>query len=198
MTPKMYDMAFRKYITVLYHSDVERRIKMGKKKENMNGAMPMFQGGALPVPPVRFAPWGQAGNQEGSKDGEDKKEKINSTMKSFWSQKIDRKKSNAENNKEQWKRFFNYMMEMQDTFTASLPDDTSSLPYGQLFPMSPKEVMKRLKDFEEMANKHFEEQADSFADFCIKGQEQLYDFVTTAMDNAKARKSEASEEQAEE
>jgi hypothetical protein len=167
--------------------------KMGKKnKKNENGAMPMFQGGALPVPPVPFTPWGQAGSQE----SDDAKENFKSTMKSFWTQKIDRRKSNAENNKEQWKRFFNYMMEMQDTFTASLPEDTSSLPYGQLFLMSPKEVMKRLKEFEEMANKHFEEQADSFADFCIKGQEQLYDFVTTAMDNAKAKENEAAEEQA--
>ena len=170
---------------------------MGKKnKKNENGPMPMFQNGAIPVPPMPFGPWGQAGNQDDSKDADDKKENFKSTMKSVWSQKIDRRKSNVESNKEQWKKFFNYMMEMQDTFTASLPEDTSSLPYGQLFLMSPKEVMKRLRDFEEMANKHFEEQADSFADFCIKGQEQLYDLVTTAMENAKAKESEAAEEQA--
>ena len=85
---------------------------------------------------------------------------------------------------------------MQDTFTASLPDDLSSLPYGQLFCMAPKDVMKRLKEFEEMANKHFMEQADSFADFCIEGEKQFYDFVSTAMDNAAKKNEEAEEEKA--
>ena len=63
---------------------------MGKKsKKNENAAMPMFQGGPLPVPPVPFAPplgaWKQTGNQDGAKDdASEKKENIKSTVKSFW------------------------------------------------------------------------------------------------------------------
>ena len=175
---------------------------MGKKsKKNENAAMPMFQGGPLPVPPVPFAPplgaWKQTGNQDGAKDdASEKKENIKSTVKSFWTQQMDMRKSTIESNKEQWNKFFGYLMEMQDTFTASLPDDLSSLPYGQLFCMAPKDVMKRLKEFEEMANKHFMEQADSFADFCIEGEKQFYDFVSTAMDNAAKKNEEAEEEKA--
>ena len=125
-----------------------------------------------------------------------KKENIKSTVKSFWTQQMDMRKSTIESNKEQWNKFFGYLMEMQDTFTASLPDDLSSLPYGQLFCMAPKDVMKRLKEFEEMANQHFVEQADSFADFCIQGEKQLYDFVATAMDSAAKKEDEAEEEKA--
>ena len=167
---------------------------MGKKsKKNENAAMPMFQGGPLPVPPVPFAPplgaWKQTGNQDGAKDdASEKKENIKSTVKSFWTQQMDMRKSTIESNKEQWNKFFGYLM--------SLPDDLSSLPYGQLFCMAPKDVMKRLKEFEEMANQHFVEQADSFADFCIQGEKQLYDFVATAMDSAAKKDDEAEEEKA--
>ena len=98
---------------------------------------------------------------------------------------MDRKKASVDNSREQWKQFFDYMMEMQDTFTASIPDDT---PYAQMLPISPKALVERWKEFQIMANEHFVEQADSFADFCIQGQQQFYDMVSTAMENAAARR----------
>ena len=45
--------------------------------------------------------------------------------------------------------------------------------------------MKWMKDFQEMANEHFVEQADSFNDFVIKGQEHVYDIVLSAMEGKK-------------
>ena len=81
---------------------------------------------------------------------------------------------------------------MQDTFAALIPEDTSSLPlFLQMLPVPPKELMERLKEFQIMANEHFVEQADSFADFCIKGQQQFYDMVSSAMDS---KASDAQEE----
>ena len=163
-----------------------------KKKKYYNGFMPMFQEGAFPMPPMPlmpFAPWGMAGNKNSAGEGDDKKkeqkENIKSTVKSVWTQKMDRKKASVDNSREQWKQFFDYMMEMQDTFTASIPDDT---PYAQMLPISPKALVERWKEFQIMANEHFVEQADSFADFCIQGQQQFYDMVSTAMENAAARR----------
>lgn len=146
------------------------------------------------MPPMPFAPWGMPGSrnsaeEEGEKNAQ--KENIKSTVKSVWTQKMDRKKASVDNSREQWKQFFDYMMEMQDTFTASIPDDT---PYAQMLPISPKALVERWKEFQIMANEHFVEQADSFADFCIQGQQQFYDLVIAAMDNADARKKEEAEE----
>lgn len=195
MTPKMLGLAFRKYLTPMMKGDY----KMSKK--NFNGSMPMFQAGSLPVPPlpvVPFMPFGAFGQgTDQGKVGENRqkqKENIKSTVKTAWMQKIDRKKTSADNGKEQWRQFFDYLMEMQETFCAALPDDTSSMPYGQMLPMSPKAFMERVKDFQKMANEHFVEQADSFADFWIKGQEQLYDMVSSAMESKDARESEAADE----
>ena len=195
MTPKMLGLAFRKYLTPMMKGDY----KMSKK--NFNGSMPMFQAGSLPVPPlpvVPFMPFGAFGQgTDQGKVGENRqkqKENIKSTVKTAWMQKIDRKKTSADNGKEQWRQFFDYLMEMQETFCAALPDDTSSMPYGQMLPMSPKAFMERVKDFQKMANEHCVEQADSFADFWIKGQEQLYDMVSSAMESKDARESEAADE----
>ena len=185
MTPKMLGLAFRKYLTPMMKGDY----KMSKK--NFNGSMPMFQAGSLPVPPlpvVPFMPFGAFGQgTDQGKVGENRqkqKENIKSTVKTAWMQKIDRKKTSADNGKEQWRQFFDYLMEMQETFCAALPDDTSSMPYGQMLPMSPKAFMERVKV----------EQADSFADFWIKGQEQLYDMVSSAMESKDARETESADE----
>ena len=189
MTPKMFNLAFRKFLSPIMKGDN----KMSKKKKKYyNGFMPMFQEGAFPMPSMPlmpFAPWGMAGNKNSAGEGDDKKkeqkENIKSTVKSVWTQKMDRKKASVDNSREQWKQFFDYMMEMQDTFTASIPDDT---PYAQMLPISPKALVERWKEFQIMANEHFVEQADSFADFCIQGQQQFYDMVSTAMENAAARR----------
>ena len=106
----------------------------------------------------------------------ERKENIKSTLKTFWMQNIDMQKASMESCKEQWNQFFAYMMEIQDTFSSSMPDDTSSMPFA----ISPKAFMKWVKEFQEMANDHFVEQTDSLADFLIKGQQQLYDMVDSA------------------
>ena len=144
-----------------------------------------FQGGTFPKPPMPFAPWGTPGKKNSAGDGENntQKEKIKSTIKSAWTQRNDRKKSALDNRKEQWKQLFDYRMKMQNTFAASLPDDTSSLPpFAQSLPISPKAFMERLMEFEIMANEHFVEQADSFMDFLSRGREQVFDMVSEAMD----------------
>jgi hypothetical protein len=223
MTPKMLSMAFRKYITPMMKGENN---KMSNTTKELNGILPMFQGGKLPVPPMPampsmptlpsmpalssmptlpvmppmppmpFAPfqnaWGQAGSKDSAGDGENsRKEDIKSTVKTAWMQNIDMQKSSVDNSKEQWKQFFDYIMEMEDTFSAALPEETAAMPFG----FSPKGIMQRVKEFQEMSNKLFTEQTDSFADFCLKGQQQFYDIVSKAMDNSGADDGEASEGQ---
>ena len=189
MTPQMINLALRKYIKPIVKGDN----KMSKKKNAFSGVKPMFQGGAFPMPPMPpmpFGPFRNAGRKAENQDSANervsaKKENIKSMLKSFWMQNIDMQKSTVESGREQWKQFFDYMMELQDTISASIPDDTSSLPFSQLFLISPKAFMKWTKDFQEMANEHFVEQADSFNDFVIKGQEHVYDMVLSAMEGKK-------------
>ena len=187
MTPKMLNLALRKYISPIMKGDK----KMGKKKKALNGFMPKFKGGAFPMPPVPFVPFpnmlGKIGAQNGSGENDDaqkekreKRENIKSMLKTFWMQNIDMQKSAVESSKEQWNQFFDYMMEIQETLFSSIPDDSSSLPFAQLFVMPPKAFMKWARNFQEMANDHFVEQADSLADFFIQGQQQFYDMVDSA------------------
>jgi hypothetical protein len=213
----MLGLAFRKYITPMMKGENN---KMSNNTKDFNGFMPMFQGGKIPMPqmpqmpqmpkmpqlppmpamplmpPMPFVPfqnaWGQAGSQGSASEGDNsRQDNIKSTVKTAWMQNIDMQKSSVDNGKEQWKQFFDYMMEMQETFAAGLPEETASMPFG----VSPKGIMKRLKEFQELSNKHFVEQTDSFTDFCIKGQQQLYDIVSSAMDKSNASESGASEGQ---
>ena len=48
--------------------------------------------------------------------------------------------------------------------------------------VSPKEMAKWAKKFMKMANEHMVEQAETGADFAIKGQKQVREMVSTAMD----------------
>ena len=152
-------------------------------KKDCKRWMPMFQWGMFPMP---FIPWKMPENKNNAKvEGEDckQKENVKSTLKSAWKQKNDRKKSSVDNRREQWKRYFDYRIKMQDTFAASLPDDLSGLPpFLQMLPMSPRAFMEQVKEFQILANEHFIEQADSVMDFFLKGQEQFFDLVSAAMD----------------
>jgi hypothetical protein len=129
MTPRMLSMAFRKYITPMMKGEKK---KMSNSTKDLNGIMPMFQGGSLPLPPLPaipslssmpplpampampplpFAPfqnpWGQAGKQNSANEGDSStKDNIKSTVKTAWMQNIDMKKSSVDNSKEQWKQFF--------------------------------------------------------------------------------------------
>ena len=193
MTPKMLSLALRKYFSPIMKGE-----NTMSKKKAFKGFMPMFQGGAFPMPPVPpmpFAPngWFGAPNRKEGDNGA-RKDGFKSMLKSFWMQNIDMQKSSVDNGKKQWNQLFEYILEMQETISASMPDDTSSLPFAQMFAMSPKAFMKALEDFQKMANDHLVEQADSVADFFIQGQQKAYDMVTSAMASAEARKEEAAQE----
>ena len=170
---------------------------MGKKKDYKK-FMQMFRNGAFPMPPMPFAPMPGNKNVTGEEtkaEIDKQKENVKSTAKSAWTQRNDRKKATADNRREQWKQFFDYMLERQDTFAALIPDDTSSLPpFMQMLPVPPKAFIEQLKEFEIMANEHFVAQADSFMDFYFKGREQFFNMVSAAMDKKEEDESEQTDD----
>ncbi|MBR1659054.1 MAG: acyl--CoA ligase [Oscillospiraceae bacterium] len=199
MTPKMFNLAYRKYMMPL----MEGVTKMSENKNPSNGAMPMFQGvmptmPAMPMmPPMPFMQnangWGWFGNKSSREDT--KAEDFKSNMKTFWEQMIDMQRSSMDGAKDQWNQFFDHMMDMQETFVAAMPDEIPTLPgfpFMPPFSLSPKDLMNRLMEFQEMANEHLVEQADSAVDFYFKGQEQVCDMVQAAKEN-KEKKDESAQ-----
>lgn len=164
-----------------------------KKKKNSQPYMPMFPG-MMP-----FMPFMQQNADDTSAKVDDIKSNMKTNTKTFCEQRIDMRKSSIEASRDRWNQFFEYMMSMQDSFAASLPDNEVSLPGFPSVSISPKECMKQLKEFQQMANAHFMEQADSVVDFFIKGQEQIYDAFAAANASKKEEEEPAEEdEQAEE
>lgn len=199
MTPKMFSLAYRKYVMPL----MKGANQMSRNKNTPSRFMPMFQGmmPMMPVmppmplmPPMPFAQntgstawaWPKKNTDEASARMDDFK----SNMKTYCEKNIDMQKSTADASKDQWSQFFEHIMDMERTFVSSMSDDTAALPW---FSISPKEFMERVLEFQEMSNKHFVEQVDSFVDFFFEGQDQAFDLVKTAMDSSSKDKSEVVE-----
>ena len=100
-------------------------------------------------------------------------------MDTFFEQVKDIQETYIEARKEAWNKIFPKLMAMQDKFAESLPEKLPGMPEGAV---TPKEVADKVKEFQEMANKHAVEQADSAIDFAKKGQEQVKAAVTEAVD----------------
>jgi len=198
MTPKMLQLAYRKYMMPL----MEGVRKMTKKNNPFADFMPMFQGmmptmptmptmPVLPVlpmlpmmpmmPPMPF--------MKNNDDEEATAGDFSFDLNKFWEQVIDAQRTSISGTKDQWNRFFEHMMDMQDTFTESLPEELPTLPgFPQMPAISPKGIMKQLKGFQEMVNDYCVKQADAAADFSIKGQEKVCDAVNAAVASVKKEK----------
>ena len=187
--PKMFDMAFRKYVLPFMKGEK----KMAKKKNAPSG-MPMFPGMMPPVPPMPFMPpmppmppmapafpwdWSE-GQKKAAKQAKD----IKSNAKKAWKKSIDMRKASVDLSKDQFTQFFSYMMDMQENFAASLPEQLPAMPGMPACPFSPKGFVKQLKAFEELANEHFVEQADSVIDFFIKSEQMTIEIVPEAPQGA--------------
>ena len=170
--------------------------KMSQKKNPFNTVFPMFQGMMPmmppvlpPMPPVPPMPNFNSWNNDASETCDD----FNSSMMKFWKQTIEAQKSTMEGFKDQWNQFFENNMEMWDTFADSLPDEAPNLPgvpASKTASITPKKIVKRAKKFQEIANKHMVEQADTAVDFAIKGQEEAVDIVSKVVDDIKEKNEE--------
>ena len=151
------------------------------------GFMPMFSGA---IPFVQM-PGAKSENKEEKKCDCKKKDEFKSFLKDAWQKNIDMKQYAASVKKEKRDKFFADKMEMQELFIETMLDETFALPFAPAIVLSPKKFMKQVKEFEEMVNKQFTEQVDSFSDFRIQSQKKLYETVTTAVDDIAKTKAEA-------
>ena len=178
MMPKMFDIAFRKYVLPVI-SKGDR--KMTQNTGAPNGFMPPFPGmpPMPPMPPMPGFPMGGNANDV-KEDAKAKAQGFASTAKTTWGKAADMHKSSIDASKDQFGQFFSYMMDMQDGFADSLPEQLPTIPGMPEVPVSPKAVMKSIKEFEEMANQHFVEQTDSCVDFFFETQQKAMDMIPDA------------------
>jgi hypothetical protein len=156
---------------------------MGDFKKAMKNFMPM-----PPMPDG--AAWEWPGKKDFDKDkAKEKWKEFKSNLGTFWGQLQDMQKSSMEASKEQWNTFFGQCMDMQESFAASLSEDVPFLPGMPL-----KAFVEKMKDFQEMANEHAIEQADSFFDFAMQGQQQFKAMVTETVANVETKVEEAKNE----
>lgn len=120
-----------------------------------------------------------------------------STMDTFWDQMAEMQRTSVETWKDQWNKAFPQMMEMEDNFTASLPEELPTLPGMPACPVKPKAVMDKVKEFQEMANKHAMEQVDSRLDFMKQTQQQAKTAVIEAVDSIEEKVDEKLDKKAE-
>jgi hypothetical protein len=125
------------------------------------------------------------------KDAKKYMDSFESSFMTFLDQIIDLQKSSVKSSKSQLEQIYKDFMEIQDKFTASLPEQLPVLPGLPAPPFTPKEAMKEVKKFQDMSKKCFTEQADSYTDFYFKSQEQGRDVTNTVVGEvAKARNGE--------
>lgn len=200
ITPKMFSLAYRKYVMPFLKGT---EAMGGRNNSNRDfaslfeGMMPMMQGKPL-VPPMPIMPpmpvmplmpmmpfmpnangYGNSRSSTGDRDDRDDRKK-------FWEQVIDMEKSSMDSSRKQWNQFFENMMEMEDSFIESLPDEVTAFPgfpFGQMPAASPKEFMKQLRKFQKMSNEYLVWQADFYIDLILRGQKQFCDVVSEADNN---------------
>ena len=200
LSPKLLNMVYKNDVMPL----LKEVMNMTNNKENFEGFMPKFDGKMPPMPPfmppMPFGKWENTEEKDEKKSDKGVNEKIDEfddKALNFWDQMIKMQKTSIESTRDQWNQFFDGIMKMEDSFTESLPEEVPVIPGFPAFPLTPKYMMDELKKFQKMSNEHFKEQADSFADFCIKSQEQSRDVGKKVTDKASdARKEYAKEKEA--
>ena len=151
---------------------------------------PEFPSPVMPfMPPVPFMPpmpflqpWGW-GEKNGSKERGNQWQELMKTVETQNEQLRDAQKLTMDACKEQWDKAFPKIMDMQKSFTASLPDEMPLLPGLPSLGLSPRKFMEKLNEFEEAFNEHAKEQAESFQNFYMQGQERARTTISKTMES---------------
>ena len=123
--------------------------------------------------------FGWTGDTEESKK---KWDEFKSGVETFVGQVQEIQKTVNQARKEAWNKVFKKIMEMEEKVADTLPEELPTPPGMPAAPVSPKEIVTKVKEFQEKANKHAVEQADAVIDLVKKGQEQVKEAVTDAVD----------------
>ena len=151
---------------------------------------PEFPSPVMPfMPPVPFMPpmpflqpWGW-GEKNGSKERGNQWQELKKAVETQNEQLRDAQKLTMDACKEQWDKAFPKIMDMQKSFTASLPDEMPLLPGLPSLGLSPRKFMEKLNEFEEAFNEHAKEQAESFQNFYMQGQERARTTISKTMES---------------
>ena len=138
---------------------------MGNKKKMAKALFPLMMGWG----------WTKSERKENWKD-------LKSNMEKLWDQYQDVQKTTKDAWKDRWEKIFPQLMEMQQTFADTLPDEKVSLPGLPTSPLSPKEFVEKMKKFLENAHSHAVEQREHFYNYVVERQQQVKDAVTDAVD----------------
>ena len=152
--------------------------------------VPEFPSPVMPfMPPVPFMPpmpflqpWGW-GEKNGSKERGNQWQELKKAVETQNEQLRDAQKLTMDACKEQWDKAFPKIMDMQKSFTASLPDEMPLLPGLPSVGLSPRKFMEKLNEFEEAFNEHAKEQAESFQNFYMQGQERARTTISKTMES---------------
>ena len=114
--------------------------------------------------------------KEAKKTCKANKNKFQADLKSFLEKSIDMQQSAMDGTKDQFETFFANMMDWEDDVTEWLPEEAPSF-FGMTFPLTPKEVMKEIKEWQQLSKDHFTEQADSAADLVIQRKKKVVELI---------------------
>ena len=204
-----------KLFTILYNNNL---MPLMKEWNQIEGILPMFNGKessmtppmfppmfppmmSSSMPPMPFPYMGNGGWPMANPfDSSVKKwmDDFSVNMQTFWNQLGDMQKSSIESSRDMTHQFFDQLIEMQKSFANSLPEEFPVLPGFPKWPISPKSLIEEFNKFLQMSEKLAVAQADSFADFCLKGQEQTREMTNAVTDKVSdIRNGIAKEEKAE-
>ena len=114
---------------------------------------------------------------EDKDDAKKQWKEFKSAMEGVWGtlQKI--QQADLEARKERWNKIFPMLMEMQDKAAAALPEKLPTPPGMPESTVKTQDVVDKVKELQEMANKQMMEQADTVIDLVKQGQEKAKEAV---------------------
>ena len=119
-SPKLYKLAYQKYLMPFMEGV--------KKMSKMDWHFPTLEDFGFPGFKMKDSDW---------------TDDLFDNMFNFWDQMTKMEDSSIATLKKQWNQFFDYMMEMQDTATALLPENVP------LLSVNPKEFAEKMKEFQQ-------------------------------------------------
>ena len=181
MAPKMYKMAYRKFMPIM------KGVKSmsNKNGNNMWGFMPMMPP-MMPPMMTPMMPFGM-GQSAAKEAGSNMMDYINSGMNSFWDQMYEMQKTSMNAAKAQWNQAFEQMLDMEDSFAASISRSIPSIPGLPVDFFKPEELVEWLKNLQEMFNRHLTEGSDFFMDSFGEKQRLIIQAINAYHDKAQER-----------
>ncbi|MBR3017832.1 MAG: hypothetical protein IKH57_12295 [Clostridia bacterium] len=111
---------------------------------------------------------------EWSKDKSERKKQwkeFKANMETYWDQLQDAQKKAIEDQLEEWSKEYPQLTELEDNLNDSLPDEMPDLPDVPSSEFTLDDLMGKLKEYQELTQKHAEEEASFFFNL-LQGQPQ--------------------------